>query len=179
MARLERLVLSLACEQRLVEGKVAGCAVILYIFDHFVKVYGLLGAKRGARGDVVKRIFGADSLCFERAVKAVAKLAHKGERAAEVDYLSLDLSALRQTRDGLADYRVEYAFGDIAFARALIEQRLDVGLGENAAARSDGVGFFVLLGEVVKLLERNVEQRRHLVDKGARTAGAGAVHAHL
>ena len=37
----------------------------------------------------------------------------------------------------------------------------------------------MLLCKLVKLLKRNVEQSCHLVDKRARAACAGAVHAHL
>ena len=152
---------------------------MLHLFDNRAKINRLLGTERRTRRNIIERIVGANTLGVQRAVKAAAQLAHKGERTAEVDDLSLDLASLRQSGNGLADHRVKNALRNIALARALVEQGLNVGFGKHAAARGDGVGLFVLLGELVQLLERNVEQRRHLVDKRAGAACAGAVHAHL
>ena len=79
----------------------------------------------------------------------------------------------------MADNRAEDTLGNIAFSRALVEQGLNIGFREHAAARGDCVCLFISLCQLVKLLERNVEQSRHLVDKRSRTAGAGAVHSYL
>ena len=53
---------------------------------------------------------------------------------AEEHDLALDLSALRQSSDGLADDRLIDARGDVFFVCALVEQGLYVRLGEHAAA---------------------------------------------
>ena len=179
VTRLKRRVVLFGFKKRRLEREVARAAVVLDAVDHVVKIDRLIGAECRAAGDVIERIFGTDARRAERAVKTAAQLAHKGERSAEVDNLSLDLSALRQSRDGLTDDRLENALRDVALARSLIQERLYIGFREHAAARRDRVGLFVLLREVVQLLERDVEQRRHLVDERARTACAGAVHAYL
>ena len=78
-------------------------------------------------------------------VKAGAELAHKGERAAEVDDAALDRPPLRQTSDGLVDHGHEDGARHVRARRALIEQGLHVRLGKYAAARGDGVGALRLL----------------------------------
>lgn len=62
---------------------------------------------------------------------------------------------------------------------ALVEQRLNIRLGEYAAAGRDGVDALRALCEFIELGRRNVQQDGHLVDKSAGAARAGAVHALL
>ena len=135
--------------------------------------------KRRAERDEIERIFRTDAGDAERVVKRGAQLGEEGHRAAEVDDLARNLAALRKTRDRLVHDGVQDARGNVLLERALIQKRLDVALCENAAARGDRVDLLVLLRERVELVRRDVQKRRHLVDKRAGTAGAGAVHAHL
>ena len=43
----------------------------------------------------------------------------------------------------------------------------------------DGINFVVLFGELVHFIGRQIEQRGHLVNKGAGAAGTAAVHTHF
>ena len=139
----------------------------------------LAGLMRRAEGDVVQRILRADTGEAERLVKAGAQLAHERQRAAEVDDVALDGTALRQTADGLVDDGHEDGAGDVRAPGSLIEQRLHVRLGEHAAAGGDGVGALGVFGLLVHLRGGDAQQRGHLVDERAGAARAGAVHAHL
>ena len=175
----EFIIILLSFKKRRVKSKVTAAPVVLDLGDDFVKVDFSVSAERGSAGNVVERIFGTDSLSSEGFVEAFPQLAHKSERSAEIDYLALNLSALRESGDGLVYNRLEDTLRDVRLSCALVEKGLDVGLGENSAARSDGIGFFVLLGKLIHILERYVEQGRHLVDKSSGTSGAGAVHTNL
>ncbi len=93
--------------------------------------------------------------------------------------MAADGMAAGKTRDGLRHDRLEDACRDVLLARALVQQRLHVGLREHAAAARDGIQNLMLRGELVKARRVGVQKHRHLVDEGARTAGAGAVHALL
>ena len=64
----------------------------------------------------------------------------------------------------------------VAFFRTLVEQRLDIAFGENAAAAGDGVGVVCLLCQLVHLGCFYVQQGSHLVDKGTGASGAAVVH---
>ena len=116
---------------------------------------------------------------IERLVEALAQLGQVLERAAKERHVAADGAAAREARDGLGDHRLEDGGGDVLLARALVEQRLHVGLREHAAAACDRIDGGVALRELVEAARVGVEQRRHLVDEGARAAGAGAVHALL
>ena len=62
------------------------------------------------------------------------------------------VTALSETRDRLGNYSVKDTFGYISLTRALVKKRLDIGFSENSAARSDSIGLFVLLSELVHIL---------------------------
>ena len=72
---------------------------------------------------------------------------------------------------------MEDAGSQVALFCALIEQRLNIALSENAAAAGDGVGVFRLLRQLVHLRCLHVEQGSHLVDEGAGAACTAVVHA--
>ena len=76
---------------------------------------------------------------LQRLLKALLQPLEEVQRAAEKQHIALDLAALCQTRDGLVDDGLEDGRGDVLLARALVEQRLNVRLGEYAAAGRDGV----------------------------------------
>ena len=115
----------------------------------------------------------------EREVEAVAQLGEILQRAAQEGDVAADGTAARQTRDGLGHDRLEDGGGHVLGAGALIEQRLHVGLGKNAAAAGDGIDGGGVGRELVEAAGIGVEQGCHLVDERARAAGAGAVHALL
>ena len=87
--------------------------------------------------------------------------------------------AAGQTRDGLVHHGLEDGRRQIRPGRALVDQRLNVGLGEHAAAGGDGVQLPIVPGQVVEAGGIGLEQGGHLVDKGSGAPGAHAVHALL
>ena len=103
----------------------------------------------------------------------------EGQRAAEEEDVPLDLAPLCQAGDGLVDHRTEDAGSHVLTRRALVEEGLDVALGEHAAARGDGIGLGRAQRGLIELLHGDAEERGHLVDEGAGAAGTRAVHALL
>ena len=115
----------------------------------------------------------------EREVEAMAQLGEILQRAAQEGDVTADGTAARQTRDGLGHDGLEDGSGDVLGTGAFVEQRLHVGLGKNAAAAGDGIDGGGVGRELVEAAGVGVQQSGHLVDEGARAAGAGAVHALL
>ena len=87
--------------------------------------------------------------------------------------------AAGQARDGLVGDGLEDGGGHVLTGGALVQQRLDIRLGEDAAARRDRVDVRRTLGELVQARRVGLHEGGHLVDEGARATGAGAVHALL
>ena len=115
----------------------------------------------------------------EREVEAVAQLGEVLQRAAQEGNVAADGTATRQARNGLGHDSLENGGGHVLGAGALVEQRLDVGLGKNAAAAGNGIDGGGVGRELVEATGIGVQQGCHLVDERARAAGAGAVHALL
>ena len=115
----------------------------------------------------------------EREVEAVAQLGEVLQRAAQEGDVAADGTAACQARDGLGHDGLEDGGSHVLGAGALVEQRLHVGLGKNAAATGDGIDGGGVGRELVEAAGIGVQQGCHLVDERARTAGAGAVHALL
>ena len=90
-----------------------------------------------------------------------------------------DRAPARQACDGLGGDRVEDGGGKVLVGGALVDEGLDVGLGEDAAARGDRVELGVAGGQLAQAGRVGVQERGHLVDEGARSSRAGAVHALL
>lgn len=109
----------------------------------------------------------------------MAQLGEVLQRAAQEGDVAADGTAARQTRDGLSHDGLEDGSGDVLGTGAFVEQRLHVGLGKDAAAAGDGIDGGGVGRELVEAARVGVQQGCHLVDEGARTAGAGAVHALL
>ena len=115
----------------------------------------------------------------EREVEAVAQLGEVLQRAAQEGDVAADGTAASQARDGLGHDSLKDGGGHVLGAGALVEQRLDVGLGKNAAATGDGIDGGGVGRELVEAAGIGVQQGCHLVDERACTAGAGTVHALL
>ena len=116
---------------------------------------------------------------IEREVEAVAQLGEILQRTAQEGDVAADGTAARQARDGLGHDSLEDGGGHVLGAGALVEQRLHVGLGKNAAAAGDGIDGGGVGRELVEAAGVGVQQGCHLVDERTRAAGAGAVHALL
>ena len=81
-----------------------------------------------------------------------------------------------KTADGLVYHSLENGGGKVFFGGALIDQRLDVCLGEHTAAGCNGIEGFVILCVLIQPRSICLQQRSHLVNKRAGTAGADTIH---
>ena len=127
-------------------------------------------------------VLGHDTMLLvqvEREVEAVAQLGEIPQRAAQEGDVAANGTAARQARDGLGHNGLEDGGGHVFGAGALVEERLHIGLGKDAATASDGIDGGGVGRELVEAARVGVQQGCHLVDERARTAGAGAVHALL
>ena len=186
MAGLELLVVLLAGEER-VQARDLGALGVLEVLEQADGLgkgdvlVGLAG-KGGAGGHEEVGVLRDDDVLLvqvERDVEAVAQLGEVLQRAAEEGHVAADGMAAGKAGDGLVGHGLEDGGGHVGRGGTLVEQRLDIGLGKDAAAGGDGVDLRGVLGELVQAGGIGVQQRRHLVDERARAAGAGAVHALL
>ena len=137
------------------------------------------GGERGAHGDKELPLLGhPHRLRFqaERLDEQPARLGKEVEGTAQERHRAADGLPARQARDGLVHHRLEDAGRNVFPARPFVDERLDVRLGKDAASRRDGVDGRVAARQLVQAGGVRGEQARHLVDEGARAAGAGAVH---
>ena len=116
---------------------------------------------------------------IEREVEAVAQLREVLQRAAQEGDVAANGTAARQARDGLGHDGLEDGGRHVLGAGAFVKQRLHVSLGKDAAAAGDGIDGGGVGRELVEAARVGVQQGCHLVDEGARAAGAGAVHTLL
>ena len=93
--------------------------------------------------------------------------------------MPLNRAALCQPCDGLVDHRKENAAAHICFLSALVQQGLDVRLGEYTAAGSDGISLCGLGGQLVHLIRGQLHQSGHLIDECTGAAGTSAIHTHF
>ena len=174
---LEGVVLLLRLEQRRHGAVVRRGAAAAHTLGDLSEVELLIRIERRAHGDEVQAVFRAHALDAQSGVKALAQDAGERQRSAQIQHVALYRPSLRQTGDGLVHDRLIDARRYVLGARALVYQRLDIALGEDAAAGRYGVGLLGALGRLVQFLGRQLQQRGHLVDERARASRAGAVHA--
>ena len=160
--------------------------VALHGFEPFQPLADLVGGERlgcgqrRAYGVEYLRVFGEYRfLRLQRFDEARAELGQEVQGTAEECDVSFDGLAARQAGNRLIDDGLEHACRDVLFRRAVVDERLYVRLGENAAPRRDGVYGLMSLRVFVEPFRVRAEQVRHLVDESAGTARAGAVHALL
>ena len=182
----ERLVFLLALEQRL---DVLG-------FRHLCLIRSLHPFHYGAQGDFILRscqsgcadgnevlgIFREYDLIIlqlQRLDETGPKLRKEGQRSAQEGYLALDDMSACQSADGLIHHSLEDGSSQIRNGGAVVDQGLNVRLGEYAAACSDGIDYFIFFGGFIEPAGVGIQKDRHLVDEGSGTAGTGSVHALL
>ena len=186
VALLEFLVVPPGGEERL-ETLDLGALDVLELLeraDDLGEGHALLGlsSQCGAGRHEEVRVGGDHAVLLvevERDVEATAQLGEVLQGATEEGHVALDGVAARQARDGLRDHSLEDGGRDVLGTGTLVEKRLDVGLGKDAAAAGDRVNLGGALGKLVQAHGIGLEQDCHLVDEGARAACAGAVHALL
>ena len=115
----------------------------------------------------------------KRDVEATAQLREVLQRAAEKRDVAADGVSTGQARNGLVCNSLEDGSSDVGRSSTLVEQRLNVGLSKNAAARCNWVDLLNVFCQLVEAGCVGLEERRHLVDKRTGTTCAGTVHALL
>ena len=122
-------------------------------------------------GVLVIQIQGADESCLQ--------LGEEMKRTAEEGNMAADRFTAGKAADRLVDHRLENGGGQIFSGSTLVDQRLDIRLGKNAAAGGDRVDGLVIFGVFIQTGRIRLDEGRHLVDKGTGTAGADTVHTLL
>ena len=79
--------------------------------------------------------------------------------------MAADGLAAGKARNGLVDDRLEDRGGKVGLRRTLVDEGLDVRLGEHAAARGDGVDLLIVRGLAVETRGIGLQEGGHLVDK--------------
>ena len=115
----------------------------------------------------------------KRDVETTAQLREVLQRAAEKRDVAADRVTAGQARDGLVCNGLEDGSSDVGRSGTLVEQRLNVGLSKNAAARCNWVDLLDVFCQLIEAGCVGLEERRHLVDKRTGTTCAGTVHALL
>jgi hypothetical protein len=92
----------------------------------------------------------------ERFDEAATQLREEGQRSAQERDVAPDGVAAGKAGDRLVDDGLEDRHGEIFARRALIDEGLDVALGEDAAARGNGVDRCVMLRGLVEALRVGV-----------------------
>ena len=81
-----------------------------------------------------------------------------------------------QAGNGLVHHRLKNRGGQVGLGGPFVDQGLNVRFGKNTAAGGNGVNLLIVLRLPVQLPRVNLQQGRHLVNKGAGASGADAVH---
>ncbi len=124
----------------------------------------------------VDHVFGRKA---ERQDEAFAQFRQKVQGAAQKGDLAPDGAATGQPADGLIDDGLNDGGGEVFAGRALVEQGHHVRLGEDAAARGDGVDGGGAGGQLIEPGGVGVQKGGHLIDEGPGPARAGFVHAQV
>ena len=163
----------------LAAGVDGGCARFLGLTLFFGGL--LLGEEGRANRDIELGVVGGDEGIGlgQEGFVGLAQGGQEVQGAAEEHDSSADRAAARQARDGLGGDGVEDGGGQILVGGTLVDEGLDVGLGEDAAARGDRVELGVAGRQLAEAGGIRVQEGRHLVDEGAGAARARAVHALL
>ena len=185
MARPERIVILFGGKERLHAGDLE---LHLHLVAHLVHqileqdAVLLLRVEGGAhRGEEVGFLGfnGVLGVELERPHKGSLELCQKVQRAAEEGDMSPDGLALGKTGDRLDDDCLEDGGGKVLLGGALVDQGLDVGLCEHAAARSNRVEGLVVLCVFIQSCRIGLQEGCHLVDERTGAAGTGSVHSLL
>ena len=140
------------------------------------------GEQGGTDGDVELGVVGACEgvdLVRQGPLEGGAQLGQEVQRPAQEHDVATDGTPAGQARNDLGDDGLKDGGSQVLTRSTLVDERLEVGLGEDAAARGDGVEGRVARGHIVQAGGVGVKELSHLIDEGTGTARAGAVHALL
>ena len=99
---------------------------------------------RWLRKDGVLRGDGVLVVQLQRADESGFELGKKMKRSSQESHMAADRFTAGQAADGLVDDRLENGGGKILFGSTLVDQGLDIGFCENAAAGGNGVKSFII-----------------------------------
>ena len=94
-----------------------------------------------------------------------AQLREKMKRTAEKCNIAADRLTACRPLMVLVDNRLENGGGQILFGCAFVDERLDIRLGENAAARRDRIDCLVIFAYSLRPDASVRKQRSHLINK--------------
>ena len=115
----------------------------------------------------------------KRDIEATAQFREVLQRATEKRNVAADRVTTGQARDGLVCNSLEDGSSNVGRSGTFVEQRLNVGLSKNAAARCNWVDLLDIFCQLVEAGCVGLEKRRHLVDERTSTTSAGTIHALL
>ena len=186
MASLECLIVRAVLEQREVRLARLPRSGFLRFRDALLEARDVddlcLVRERRTHGDEVIAVVDLDDMFIvelQRLDEALAQLRQEVQRAAEEGDVAAYRPALREVANGLIDDRLENRQRNIRLFGTVVHERLDIRLGEDAAARGNRVDLLAFGREVVEPLGIGRQERGHVIDERARAAGADAVHALL
>ena len=119
-------------------------------------------------GGLIGELQGAD--------KGLLQLRQKVQRPAQKGHAAPDGLAAGKARNGLVHHRLEDGGRQVRLGGALVDQRLDIRLGKNAAAGGNWIDLLVVGRLGVETGGVCLQERGHLVDEGAGAPGADAIH---
>ena len=134
------------------------------------------GAAHGGEQVGIIQIYGVFVVEIEGAHKGCLELRKEMQGAAQKRDVAADGLAAGKSAYSLVDDSLENGGGQVFLCGAFIDQGLNVGFGEDTAARSDGVERAVSAGIAVKPCRISLQKAGHLVDKGACAACTDTVH---
>ena len=114
--------------------------------------------------------------CFD---KAFFQFREKVQRSTEECDIAADRAPLREVADGLIDDRLKNGECNVRLLRTVVHERLNIRLGEHAAARGNRVDTLALFCERIESDGVRREQGCHMVNERAGTACTDTVHALL
>ena len=183
MAFLEFLVIFFRCKKRRERLGIAqiGFLRVLHLRQPAVKIERLVVAGRNssADSDIQFAVFRNDHILIldiQSLLETFAKDRLERQRTTKECYLAVDRASAGQAGNRLIDDGLENGQCNVFMRDAFIQERLDICLGENAAAGSDRVDFLRLLGHLSKACCIDRKKRCHTVDECARAACACAIH---
>ena len=149
-------------------------------FPQSEPVRGFPTMQGGAFGGDSLRVIADCKVSFrmkiEQSDKGIPQTGEKSERAAGEEDLLPNIAAACERGDHLEGHGVKDRCGDVLPGDPVAQKRLNIRFRKHPAARSDGAKPPAVSGQPVKVVQRNVEENRHLLDEGPRAASTAPVH---
>ncbi len=143
---------------------------------HTGGVLRLHGRAHGGKQVRILRVNGSFRRQTQCTDKGLFQLRQEVERPAQKGHAAPDGLAAGKAGNGLIHHCLENGGRQVGNRRPLVNQGLNVRLGEHAAPGGDWIDFLVVRRGIIQSGGIGLQQGSHLVNEGSRTAGADAVH---